>query len=242
MNKEVSSNPVRVWLGFAPIVIAGALAAIYALGAIAVYGQFSRAGLNASQTMPLVPLEQILGRGIGSVVSDFSRAWFNLALGAITVSVYWSERDKHVVRRPEDWSRWIWLFPAFLVATAIFRSWGVAVVVGVGTGVMFAVWSVAGYREVGGWKGLAVIACGSLISILPMTIAASLIEPPPLPRTELTQTDGVVLQGGLVASGDMWYLADEDNNVKGIPASEIEGSVIDYQDRKETAGLWDLVF
>jgi hypothetical protein len=61
---ESNSNGSQVgaiWLPAPPIAIGGTLALVYALGAIAIYGQLRPAGFDVMQTMPLVPVEQILG-------------------------------------------------------------------------------------------------------------------------------------------------------------------------------------
>jgi hypothetical protein len=51
-----------------PVLIACSLAGIYALGAIPIFGQFLAADLDGVRTMPLVPVDQILARGIGRSV------------------------------------------------------------------------------------------------------------------------------------------------------------------------------
>lgn len=232
------------WLGLVPAVIAGVLAVVYALGAVAVYGQVKGAGLDAVQTMPLVPVEQILSRGIGSIASIFTQA-FLTALAAMTIVLaYWSERDERALAHPSEWSKLLYLgLPAVPVILAIFMPWEGAAVLAVGVFTMLGLWALGGAAGVGGLGGLLIIAGGSIASILPMSVAASLVEPPPLPAMEVVLSNGHGLQGGLVAeTGSHWYLARPDHSIQAIPTATVTRTVITYPKRDRDSSLVELVF
>lgn len=54
----------RDWLHSLPAFIGLTLGSVYALGAISVFGQLYAADVSPSQMLGLVPLEQMLARGI----------------------------------------------------------------------------------------------------------------------------------------------------------------------------------
>jgi hypothetical protein len=243
VNETEAKPTTRNWLGATPFVVAGALALIYALGAVAVYGQLRHAGLNALQTMPLVPVEQLLGRGIGSLVSIFGRALTNFVLAVLMVAAYWSDRDERVIVHPKDWSKWMWLLPISFAFIAIFGSWGLALVVSVGLATQWGALAIAGVNSLGGVKALVLVASASLLSLVPMSLAVSLVEPSPLPRIEIIRTDGTTVHGELVAeTGNVWYVAKPDHTIGAIPNGYVSRTSIEYEDRDTTPSLWSEVF
>jgi hypothetical protein len=66
--------PRRIeWLHSIPALIAISLGTIYVVGAVTIYGQLKAADINAVQAMGLVPLDQILSRGIGRMASQLAQ-------------------------------------------------------------------------------------------------------------------------------------------------------------------------
>jgi hypothetical protein len=244
-TSEARSAPsLGRWLSLIPAAIAGMLALVYALGSIAVYGQVKDAGLSAVQTMPLVPVEQILGRGIASIASIFSKASANALISVLFVVTYWPERHTRRLVHPSEWSKRLYLgMPGAILVLAIFLPWETAAVLAVGALTMLAIWAIGGLSRVGGSIGIAILACGSVISLLPMSVASSLIEPPPLPKIAVVRSSGPTEHGGLVAeTGSNWYVAHPDHSVDAIPNARVAGTTITYPKRDHATSLWDLVF
>src|SRR5437867_601892 len=69
------SNPNRSLverLSLLPVVIAVFVGALYTVGAVLTTGQLRRANLVVRDTLPLVPLPQILGRGMSVFLKPFA--------------------------------------------------------------------------------------------------------------------------------------------------------------------------
>ena len=71
------------WFGVLPALAALSLGAVYGVGAITIYGQLKAEGVNGVQSMSLVPLEQILGQGIGRRAPQFGQALLLIGVLAI---------------------------------------------------------------------------------------------------------------------------------------------------------------
>ena len=86
-------SPKRIeWLPSIPAVIGVALGIIYAVGAVTIYGQLKNANLNAIQAMGLIPLEEILGRGIGQMVSQLGQAIVEVGLIALLIGFLYTTK------------------------------------------------------------------------------------------------------------------------------------------------------
>jgi hypothetical protein len=194
--------------------------------------------------MPLVPIEQILSRGIGSIASIFTKVLVNALVGSLIVVIYWSERHERKVVHPSEWSKLFYIgMPASVLVLAIILPWEGAAVVAVGAVTMLAMLAIAGVAEVSGAKGLVFVASASAVAILPMSIAASLIEPPPLPEISIIRSQAGPVSGELVANnGNNWYISGSHHGIRVIPDNEVQRSVIVYPKRDKDPSLLELIF
>ena len=244
MEEPSSTRSSLSWLALVPAVVAGVLALVYALGAIAVYGQIKGAGLSGVQVMPLVPIEQILGRGIGSIASLFSRLVVSLGLSGIMAASYWSERNERAATHPKDWSRTLRFGPpALILFIGIVGPWKEAVVLGIGLITMLGTWALGGMLGLRGWRAVVIVSCGSVVSIIPMSIASSLLEPSPLPVVRIEAPSHPTVKGGLIAeTRNNWYIALPDHNVRAMPNGGVVRATIEYPDRKREPSLVQRIF
>lgn len=74
-------NPVERLLKVFPGLLAGAVAVVYVLGAVATGSEFDGAGIDPRDAVPLLSIDQILARGIGLLVAPA------FAVGALSVVI-----------------------------------------------------------------------------------------------------------------------------------------------------------
>jgi hypothetical protein len=94
-------EPKRLGVNFLPVMFAGVLALLYAVGAFLKTSELHGAGISVRDALPLVPIPQLLARGIGATTSAFP-FWLLLVL---TSAILYAEAhflESRSDRRMED--------------------------------------------------------------------------------------------------------------------------------------------
>jgi hypothetical protein len=198
------------------------LGAIYAYGAIIKAGQLHGAGLVVSDTLPLVPLEQILVLGINQL----------LPVGVATLAIFlvamaFLDRNEPLFGRDEDddelsekgrarlvWSVraftgavWIWLFVA-----ASWTSW-----------LLLAELTVVGWYARAEHSTRRSYAIFASMAVIVFFACSAYFDPSPLPDVRLTKQDGTIVKGDLIATtGSTWYVGKGDKSWTAVQAREVE--------------------
>jgi len=246
----MSSGKRIEWLHSVPALVGVSLGVIYGLGAISIYGQLKVANLNAVQAMGLVPIEEILGRGIGGMVSQFSQAFVMVALmflivfGTAGVTPTESEAQtspagNNKVTRGLDrfYSSPKLYFSILSVVVALMLAGeqmkvSLAYVIGIAFGAWSFSWMWAYTQrrsEHGARRIASVYIVSGLTFLIAFNISISFLHPPPLPHVRLAMADGSQLEGGLIThSSGSWYVAQSNHSILTVNARKVRRSFITY--------------
>lgn len=195
--------------------------------------------------MPLVPVEQILGHGIGSIASLFWRTAGELLVFVFLMVVYWGEGDNGVsVAHPKEWGRpFRYGVPVALAILAVIQPWEEAAVLAIGAASLAGCWALGWALKLKGWKAFLVLTCASIVAVVPMSIASSILKPAPLPDISLIQSDSPTLHGELIAeTGSNWYVGMPDGSVRAIPNRRTTRASITYPKRTRPPSLIERIF
>jgi hypothetical protein len=239
------------WLAAIPAVAALSLGVIYALGAIAVYGQIKGAGLNAVQTMPLVPLEQMLGRGIGSVTSELAQTVV-VSAGLVFLMLLLRDRPEASDRPDEssgkgaNRSAWIglggfgFLLVAFFVTYPLDEAMVILIAVSAQLACMF--WLGQRIKPRRDVKALVSLGLASIFAFtLASAVASSFLTPAALPQIKLELNRGCAVAGDLVAmSNGVWYVGTEGGGITAIEIRQVRRTTITYPPRTRRRSLLDM--
>jgi hypothetical protein len=247
------------WVPLVPVVIACSLAGIYALGAISIFGQFLAANLDGAQTMPLVPIDQILARGIGAIIDQ--AVWGVLGISA-AYSISTIEDLKEAKARREGQvpsvpdpsggaggqiftgRLGIGMWIALLVA-AFFVPFGLVSTIGAGLLTIQSViprvrdWMLRqGYEK---WRPTAFLASYCAFLVVSAVVGA-FTRPSPLPDIRLERSAGKSIHGGLVAAnGSNWFVAKPDGMVLSVPGGVVDIATITYSEESDDESLFQRV-
>jgi hypothetical protein len=229
-----------------PGTVALAVTYLYILGAVEIYGQFHNAGLDVQAVMPLVPLEQYVGRGAGEILGIAVLLVLSWLLGYGFFGPDAPDPPgKPITRR-------FWLVVALATAAgAIFLPMPLfetlATTALVGAVVIFQL----RHRD----HGLTFIPTAiSLAVVLQATVnvATALYQPEPLPIAKIELVRGVDVEAPLIANtGTTWYLvdekeqdgeADEKSPFIAIPAARVERASVVSRERQEPRSLFELIW
>jgi len=260
----MSSGKRIEWLHSVPALVGVSLGVIYGLGAISIYGQLKVADLNAVQAMGLIPIEEILGRGIGGMVSQLSQAFVMVALmflivfGTAGVTPAESEAQgspaggNRVTRALDRFYSSPKLFFSILAVVVALVLAGeqmkvsLAYVIGIALGAwsFSRMWAYTQRRgEHGPRRIAAVYIVSGLTFLIAFNISTSFLRPPPLPHVRLTMADGSQVEGGLIThDGGSWYVAQSNHSILTVNARRVRRSFITYPKRSPEQSLIDWIF
>lgn len=249
-----SAREIR-WLAAAPALIALALGGIYAIGAISIFGQFQAADLDAVQAMPLVPIDQILARGIGAIINQAAFGLLGIS-GAYAISAFEDMRDGKAQREGKvdasgDTDRasgqifagrfGVVLWTALLIA-AFVAPFGLVTTIGAGFLTLQAVipkvrnWMLR--HEYKRWRPTAFFV-GYCSFLVVAAVVGAFTRPPPLPDVVVERGDGSSIRGGLVAtSGSNWFIAKTDGGVLSLSQGEGDTATVTYEDEPKDESLF----
>lgn len=248
------------WLTAAPAVLACSLAGIYTLGAVSIFGQFLAADLDAVQTMPLVPIDQILARGIGAIIDQamLGLVAIGFALGISAIEDMREMRAKRLGKASASPSpgagasattlgggRLGLAMPIAVLFGGFFLPFGLVTTLGAGILAIQAVIPKArdvlvrsGHRK---WRPAAFpIGYGCFLVV--SALVGGFARPTPLPETTLTRNDGEPIHGSLVAlNGSNWFLANSAGRIMNVPESAVARATITYSDQVDDESLFQML-
>lgn len=236
----------RDYLAAIPAGVAVGLAVLYSTGAFLKAGQLIGADVRVRDTLPLVPLEQILALGIGAVVT--SLLWVTLFTGLMWGWMLLSdERGKQATSSPAPESvprnkqrmalrraywigywwllvPWVLLFPFF-----IYPFFGA---VTLAAGLLLNQLGYGLARLGRAFQVLLIV--GYFVVVLAAQIGDAYVSPDPLPRAELHLRNGSKVAGTLlVSTSDGWYLSLSKDTFRMLPADRVAFAVVRSQQRRE---------
>jgi hypothetical protein len=209
------------------------LAVLYGTGAVIKAGQLRGAHQNVRDTLPLVPLEQILALGIGTVIT--SLLWVTV----LTFAVYFWVASRRPLKLGEVPPFLGFLGPggSRLARIGFWAALGLAVLFLLATASVELFVTVAGLVVVGhaldrvqdrGRRYVVVLLAGYLFLLIAVRAGSAYFSPEPLPRATLTlhsgarQTEGTLL----VSTSDAWYLARTENTFVSVPRARVTSAVV----------------
>lgn len=230
-----------------PGLIAAAVAYFYVVGAVTAYAQFNDAEVSPELAMPLVPIEQLLGKGIGALAGTA----LALVFGWV-VMLWYSPDSPDPPGRTEAQAKKAlsWIFGILIVAIGVFSSpagflpLGLTIAVAAGMLVQIRYWNLRYFTSL---IIFGIVVQGTL------ALSEAWLRPEPLPTASVQVTHGQGVEGSLITSNDgTWYLVNDTENedaenghpygVTGIPASKIKSVDVEQDERDDPPSLFNAIF
>jgi len=226
-------------ISFLPVVIALSVGALYTVGAVVTTGQLRRAHLVVRDTLPLVPLPQLLGRGMSVFLKPFAGV-LAIALVFVAAVIFGEWIESALEARSRGWTQ---------SRRRMMRSTGV--LVGVSALALLSPLDVA----IG-------VACCSLVLTLwvldvtrlrpalllfaaaagVMLLALSFYRPEPLARVTIERRQEPVISGDLITTaGSTWYLGQGHRNFVAVLPSDVRWVQVDSGPHS-TPPIYRLIF
>lgn len=218
-----------------PVVIVVSVAFLYSLGAIELVGQLREDHVDALAALPLVPLQQVLGRGIWVATHQL---WWLVPLAVLAVA--FADAIDHVDSRRKELGVkgavgilagvfFLLAVPALVLVRYLFTFVGSAPIA-------------FGFRErfTRRFSLGEILGAGAIAAVL-YTVSGALVTPHHLPVAELRLDSGSA-RGALVAfDGSTWYLG-RSGKIDAIPTRSVVSSRIERIPHRHDKSLWRLVF
>jgi hypothetical protein len=234
-REAADGAPVRQLALAFPVVVAVSVALLYRLGAIELVGQLRKDHVDALAALPLVPLQQVLGRGIWVATHQL---WWIVALAVLGVAL--AEGTEHVDSRRKR----VGVKGAVGVLGGVFFVLAIPALVLVRYIVTFVAAGIAAFAFREGFTRRfslsEIVGAGALFAVL-YTVSGAVITPHHLPVAKLRLENGSA-SGALVAyDGSTWYLV-RSGSIDAIPARSILSSRIERIRRRHDKSVWQLLF
>jgi hypothetical protein len=225
-----------------PGLAAVGLGLLYGTGAVIKSGQLRGSDLSVRDTLPLIPLEQILAVGIGTLVTSLLVvALFGALLWIYLDQRWWlDEADETKMRqmqkrRPRFWKWYSRIFLFVFLPFAFFLQFYTSpffVAIPVAAAVLLGV-AVRRYRSRGRRHVLYVLFAYFLI-VIAARAGDAYVSPAPLPVASLhLHGRANPITGALVVkAGDTWYLSLHEGTYRAIPASRVATAVVRSRKRE----------
>lgn len=245
-----------------PSLVAVSLGLLYATGAIIKSGQLRDAQVNVRDTLPLVPLEQLLALGIGALAASPTAVlvWVGLFLlyfgmlrpGAPRrVLLPGSKPKPRTVTAAPTWTTKLskLLLPLFFLGIAI---WALALfpislaIPAVAAMSLFPIIKMYQASPLRGRRYVASVVFTWFAVVMAAQLVTAYYWPQPLPSVQLTMNSGKRQEGTLIATtGSTWYVSARADTFQAISATRIASAVVTSRKRlKDQApfeSLWDKV-
>ena len=239
------------WFGVLPALAALSLGAVYGVGAITIYGQLKAEGVNGVQSMSLVPLEQILGQGIGRMAQQFGQALLLIGVLAISIApafILDREEEEKEATPPPRAIRWLTrILPIVSIGIVLLSppmKEALVIAVSAIPGFLIAFFLTRFLRERREASVPVVATFGAatmmLVVIVLFNVAGAFIRPAPLPQVRLLASDGREVKGGLVEDTGSWLVVQDNRSVISMDSRYVERSFITFPPRppEETSFEW----
>jgi hypothetical protein len=230
-----------------PGLLAGGLALIYVLGAIATGSEFAGAGIDPSEAVPLLSIQQLLARGIGVVVKPIALLTITgllvALIGAIAVQLF------HLVEANADEpgqagtgleAETALIVGGIALLTVILTPLNqvpgtLLMVLGIGCGFALVDSDISSQWV---WRLLPALAIGMFVFGLGVN---AYTDPIPIPRLQLTlMARDQTRQGRYVTHSDStWYLYDRGKNeIQAYPDEAVHLASISKGPSGGSKSLW----
>jgi hypothetical protein len=262
---EVAERPDQSWRGrdlfvLLPSLVAVSLGLLYATGAIIKSGQLHDAQVNIRDTLPLVPLEQLLALGIGALAASPTAVlvWvgvFLLYFGMLRPSaprrVLRSGSKPRTVTAAPTWSTKLseLSLPLYFLAIAITALAVFPTSLAIPAVAALSFYPIIKMYQASSLRGRRYVAC-VVLTWFAVVMAAQLVTayywPQPLPSVQLTMNSGKRQQGTLIATtGSTWYVSARADTFQAISATRVASAVVTSRKRPKDhtplESLWDKV-
>ncbi|MGN6190042.1 MAG: hypothetical protein ACTHOE_14200 [Conexibacter sp.] len=227
-----------------PAAVAVGLALLYSLGALLSAAELRNEGVELTVGLRLIPLEQLLARGIGSAMVIAAGvgliAWLLPLLWRLDRHVAANEqrrREREVGASTADQRAVVWMLAVLcgVLATLslLFAPLFVAVVSAFFLGRL--AWS---FRVADRPPRALPTAAAMFVFAAAACIGQAFANPRPLPSVTLTRAGGGTVRGKLVGvSSAGWYLTSRPKTVIAVPADQVALGRVELQPH----GVWTLL-
>jgi hypothetical protein len=199
-GKEGQGGLLRLKRFDLSVAIGLSVGALYTIGAVVTVGQLRGAKLAVRDTLPLVPLSQILGLGMSVVLKPFAGL---LAIAAVFAAIaVVGPRVEGAIRR--RWPQRERAIRATVVVSgvallALVSPWETAIVV-LGCASVFGAWILQRISLARALLLFCALAVGVLASV-------SFYRPEPLATATITRDSGEIVRGPLISTvAGRWYV------------------------------------
>jgi hypothetical protein len=207
--------------GLAALLLGG----LYALGALLTMADLRGQAINVHDALPLIPIEELLSRGIGTAV------YAGVALGALVMF----DQLMHRYQQLEDNSSaqrvvWVAAFGMMLLALGL-AFFALPVVPALSIIVAFLVLVLAEFFLPVTMRQSVALAFAPIVIGL---VLHFLVAPTPLARATVKPEDSEGVSGVLVTQSDgMWYLETKDGEITAVPNDRLDSAEITTAARPE---------
>ncbi len=220
-----SERSVAERLSLLPLAIALSVGILYTVGAVLTTGQLRRANLVVRDTLPLVPLPQLLGRGMSVFLKPFAGV-LAIALVFVAVVVLGSRIERVLEQHTTGWSagrRAATRGGVVLVGVlALVLLSPPAVAIGIAVcALVLLLWvrSMVSLRE-------SLLLFAGLASL--MLLGLAFYQPEPLATVTIRTSERGVIRGDLItSSAGTWYLGQARRNFVAVQPDEITSIEVD---------------
>jgi hypothetical protein len=236
-----------------PAFLAGGLALVYILGAIATGSEFEGAGADPRDAVPLLSIEQLLARGIGVLVQPsglFMMGYALLILLTAVFAVVMNERRKRSQEPPRRVSstlQRVLRIQAYLLGVMVLAGLIAAPVERLGTLFPMAAIPITFYfvsRSGNPRRWIPAVFVVMFISIMTGLGLSAFVDPSPLPKVKLQLTPNHKTEGTYLTHSDStWYVFDgERARIHAFPDDRIQKATIEDRPRDSDDGKRAIVY
>jgi hypothetical protein len=229
---------LRGYAGLTALVLGG----VYGYGALKKATELRGAHQTVRDTLPLVPLEQLLVTGITAALGIAAVLIFGLLL-ALVIAEWQVRREETPTERPEGdgdgfWSRASSYAPVVLgLSILIVLLIGTVAAYLLVAQVTLITWfsSTAHLRRRMYLAGVVTVGVATLLVL-------NYLDPDPLPKASITTERGDHVGGSLIAAtGDTWYVAIADQHFVAVRADEVRKATVESLKDEDEESVFEQV-
>lgn len=235
---------IRGYAGLAAVV----LGSVYVYGALIKATQFHGADQSVTDTLPLVPLEQVLLAGVNASLLLIVVAIF-ASLAVLFIQEVRGRRQsdapakKREAPKKRDRKDQTWMERHFLhiLWTILGVGW-LFLVMASPPSMIVTVTYIAVFLW---WRWPPLISRRRWALVLAVlfvcvTLAQNYFTPKLLPEVKLTTTGGRVVKGELLVHTDStWYVGTGDHEFEAVEAATVESATVESRDRKDDESIFE---
>jgi hypothetical protein len=220
---EKAISPTQAWDSRA-LIASGSTAAVlslgllYATGAIWEATRLHGAHVQVRDTLPLIPLPNLLAIGIGVVVSTLALVTLSFSGVAFVGWCFWRAPERQPVTPRTMTSIWVVVAASaliFVLANPPFAAAQVELLL------VGSIWGVRA-RYTGGLRAMLVIFAATYLASIGVSLLKAYTYPDPLPRVRLFSGNGAVTGRLIVHTDGIWYVVPSRQRVTALPDVRVQ--------------------